>query len=56
MAPAGGSEDLEPLVRRALNPAGWEESQGVSVEDLNRETIEAAKQLPSRRKAEDPEG
>ncbi|WP_285543872.1 hypothetical protein [Streptomyces lavendulae] len=39
----GYPEELEPLVHCALNLDGWEESWGVSLEELNREAVEAAK-------------
>lgn len=41
----GYPEGLEPLVHCAHNLDGWEESWGVSVEELNRESVEAAKQF-----------
>ncbi|WP_236584765.1 hypothetical protein [Streptomyces sp. MBT53] len=37
--------ELQSLVSCALNLDGWEESWGVSVEELEREAIEAAKQF-----------
>lgn len=40
----GYPEELEPLVHCAHNLDGWEESWGVSLEELNREAVEAAKQ------------
>ncbi|MFJ4710053.1 hypothetical protein ACIP6I_35200 [Streptomyces anulatus] len=40
--------ELEPLVHCAHNLDGWEESWGVSVEELNGEAIEAAKQFLSK--------
>ncbi|MFF7976702.1 hypothetical protein [Streptomyces sp. NPDC007905] len=52
----GFPEDLEPLVHCAHNLDGWNETWCVSVEELNREAIEAAKQLLSKRKAHEPEG
>jgi hypothetical protein len=52
----GHPEDLQPLVHCALNLASWEESWGISVEELNREAIEAAKQLLSKRRPEKPDG
>ncbi|WP_413812579.1 hypothetical protein [Streptomyces sp. OE57] len=52
----GYPEELETLVHCAYSLDGWEETWGVSVEELNREMIEAAKYLLSRRKAEEPEG
>lgn len=45
----GHPEDLEPLVQCAHNLDGWEESWGVSREELNREAVEAATQFLSRR-------
>lgn len=51
----GYPEDLEALVHCALHMDGWEETWGVSLEEPNREAIEAAKQLLSRRTAEEPE-
>ncbi|WP_405826343.1 hypothetical protein OG705_36670 [Streptomyces sp. NBC_00838] len=47
----GHPEELEPLVRCAHNLDGWEESWGVSVEELNAEAVEAAKHFLSRRSA-----
>jgi hypothetical protein len=41
----GYPEELEPLVHCAHNLDGWEESWGVSVEELNGEAVEAAKQF-----------
>jgi hypothetical protein len=41
----GYPEELEPLAHCAHNPGGWEESWGVSFEELSREAVEAAKQL-----------
>ncbi|WP_331744258.1 hypothetical protein OG762_49555 (plasmid) [Streptomyces sp. NBC_01136] len=41
--------DLEPLVHCAHNLDGWEENWGVSREQLNREAVEAARQLLSKR-------
>lgn len=41
-------QELEPLVHCAHTLDGWEESWGVSVEELNREAVEAAKQFMSR--------
>ena len=52
----GYPEDLEPLVHCAHNLDGWEESWDVSVEELNREAIEAAKKLLSKRTGEELEG
>ncbi|MEV7960266.1 hypothetical protein [Streptomyces sp. NPDC088141] len=48
-------EDLEALVHCADNLDGWEESWGISVEELNREAIEAAKLLLSKRPVEEPQ-
>lgn len=39
----GHPGELEPLVRCAHFLAGWEESWGVSIEELNREAVAAAK-------------
>ncbi|MEU4929505.1 hypothetical protein AB0G54_23765 [Streptomyces yokosukanensis] len=39
--------ELEPLVHCAHNLESWEESWGVSVEELNREAVDAAKQFLS---------
>ncbi|MEU9862545.1 hypothetical protein AB0D99_16905 [Streptomyces sp. NPDC047971] len=39
--------ELEPLVHCAHNLDGWDASWGVSVEALNREAVEAAKQFLS---------
>ncbi|MFJ9620920.1 hypothetical protein [Streptomyces sp. NPDC101181] len=47
----GCPEELEPLVHCAHNLDGWEESWGVSVEELNGEAVEAAKQFLSKRSA-----
>ncbi|MFJ5899624.1 hypothetical protein ACIQFZ_30160 [Streptomyces sp. NPDC093064] len=44
-------EELEPLVHCAHNLDGWEESWGVSFEELNREAVEAAKQFVSKKSA-----
>lgn len=41
----GYPQELEPLVHCAHNLDGWEESWGVSVEELNREAVEAARQF-----------
>jgi hypothetical protein len=41
----GSRRRLEPLAHCAHNPGGWEESWGVSFEELSREAVEAAKQL-----------
>ncbi|MCX5384686.1 hypothetical protein [Streptomyces sp. NBC_00083] len=43
----GYPDELEPLVRCAHNLDGWEESWGVSVEELNGEAVGAAKQFLS---------
>ncbi|WRZ87884.1 hypothetical protein OHB54_01635 [Streptomyces sp. NBC_01007] len=43
----GYPQELEPLVHCAHNLDGWEEGWGVSVEELNREAVEAAKQFVS---------
>ncbi|MFF8597028.1 hypothetical protein ACF061_37600 [Streptomyces sp. NPDC015220] len=43
--------ELQPLVHCALNLDGWEESRGVSIEELNREAVEAAKEFLSKRPA-----
>ncbi|GAA2344819.1 hypothetical protein SVIO_000230 [Streptomyces violaceusniger] len=40
--------ELEPLVHCAHNLDGWEEGWGVSIEELNREAVEAAKQFLSK--------
>ncbi|MCX5395307.1 hypothetical protein [Streptomyces sp. NBC_00094] len=47
----GYPEELEPLVRCAHNLDGWEGSWGVPFEELNRESVEAAKQFLSKRSA-----
>ncbi|MEU4099114.1 hypothetical protein AB0F16_00425 [Streptomyces tanashiensis] len=44
----GYPEELKPLVRCAHDLDGWEESWGVSLEELNREAVEAAKQFLSK--------
>ncbi|MEU2871599.1 hypothetical protein ABZ769_20665 [Streptomyces olivoreticuli] len=49
----GYPEDLEPLVHCAHNLDGWQESWGVSREELNREAVEAANQLLSKRPGPD---
>ncbi|GAA2326081.1 hypothetical protein OKJ48_29130 [Streptomyces kunmingensis] len=49
----GDPQDLEPLVICAINLDGWEESWGVSREQLNREAVEAANQFLSRRPRHD---
>jgi HEAT repeat protein len=41
----GYPEELEPLVHCAHNLDGWEESWGVSLEDMNKKAVEAAKQF-----------
>ncbi|MET9805953.1 MULTISPECIES: hypothetical protein [Streptomyces] len=45
----GYPEELQSLVSCALNLDEWEESWGVSVEELNREAVEAAKQFLSKK-------
>ncbi|MFG2092301.1 hypothetical protein [Streptomyces sp. NPDC048612] len=45
----GYPEELEPLVHCAHNLDGWEESWGVSVEELDESAVEAAKQFLSKR-------
>ncbi|MFJ8827718.1 hypothetical protein ACIREE_39030 [Streptomyces sp. NPDC102467] len=45
----GYPENLQPLVSCAINLDGWEESWGVSREELDREAVEAANQFLSRR-------
>ncbi|MEU8683465.1 hypothetical protein [Streptomyces sp. NPDC048611] len=45
----GYPEELEPLVHCARNLDGWEESWGVSVEELDESAVEAAKQFLSKR-------
>lgn len=47
----GDPQELEPLVHCAHNLHGWEESWGVSIEELNGEAVEAAKQFLSKRSA-----
>lgn len=47
----GYPEELEPLVHCAHNLDGWEENWGVSIEELNREAVEAAKQFLSQQPA-----
>ncbi|MFJ2933124.1 hypothetical protein ACIO8G_10155 [Streptomyces sp. NPDC087219] len=47
----GYPEGLQPLVRCAHDLAGWEESWGVPIEELNREAVEAAEQFLSERSA-----
>ncbi|MER7810376.1 hypothetical protein [Streptomyces sp900116325] len=42
-------EELEPFVYCAHNLDGWEESWGVSIEELNSEAVKAAKQFLSKR-------
>ncbi|WP_351227931.1 hypothetical protein [Streptomyces sp. NPDC002133] len=49
-------EELEPLVHCAHNLDGWEESWGVSIEELNREALEAAEQFLSKRPGGEPKG
>jgi len=44
-------EELEPLVHCAHNLDGWEESGGVSSDELKREAVEAAKQFWSKRRS-----
>ncbi|MEV5607297.1 hypothetical protein [Streptomyces sp. NPDC052225] len=45
----GYPEDLESLVHCAHNLDGWDENWGVSLEELNREAVEAANQFLSKR-------
>ncbi|MBT2511912.1 hypothetical protein J7I98_40455 [Streptomyces sp. ISL-98] len=45
----GYPEELEPLVHCAHNLDGWEESWGVSFEELSREAVEAAKHFLNQR-------
>ncbi|MGA5291586.1 hypothetical protein [Streptomyces pseudogriseolus] len=47
----GYPEELEPLVHCAHNLDGWEESWGVSFEELSREAVETAKQFLNKRSA-----
>jgi hypothetical protein len=47
----GYPEELQSLVACHFNLDGWEESWGVSVEELNREAVEAAKQFLIKRSA-----
>ncbi|MEU6167161.1 hypothetical protein [Streptomyces tanashiensis] len=47
----GYPEELTPLVHCAHNLDGWEESWGVSLEELDREAVEAAMQFLSTRLA-----
>ncbi|MFI6038184.1 hypothetical protein ACIBBD_29405 [Streptomyces sp. NPDC051315] len=47
----GYPEELEPLVHSAHDLAAWEESWGVSLEELDREAVEAAKQFLNERSA-----
>jgi hypothetical protein len=47
----GYPDELAPLVSCAHNLDGWEESWGVSVEELNGEAVEAAKQFLNKRSA-----
>ncbi|MFC9602532.1 hypothetical protein ACFTTN_03610 [Streptomyces niveus] len=44
----GYPEELEPPVHCAHNLDGWEEGWGVSLEDMNREAVEVAKQFLSK--------
>ncbi|WP_234438363.1 hypothetical protein [Streptomyces sp. NRRL S-340] len=44
----GYPTELEPLVHCALSLDGWDEGWGVSVEELEREAVEAAKQFLSK--------
>ncbi|MDX2564460.1 hypothetical protein PV371_33085 [Streptomyces sp. TX20-6-3] len=52
----GYPDELAPLVSCAHNLEGWEESWGVSVEELNEEAVEAAKQFLSNRSAAEAGG
>ncbi|MGW4698892.1 hypothetical protein [Streptomyces sp. NPDC004285] len=52
----GYPEALAPLVRCAHHLDGWEESWGVSVEELNGEAVAAAKQFLSERSAAEAGG
>ncbi|GAA3091753.1 hypothetical protein GCM10017562_73680 [Streptomyces roseofulvus] len=45
----GHPRELEPLVRCARDLASWEESWGVSVEELKRAAVEAAQRFLSTR-------
>jgi hypothetical protein len=47
----GHPEELEPLVQCAHDLDAWEESWGVSFEELTKEAIEAARQFLSKRPA-----
>ncbi|MEV4738982.1 hypothetical protein [Streptomyces sp. NPDC049555] len=47
----GYPEELEPLVHCAHNLDGWEENWGVSLEELDREAVEAAKHILNKRSA-----
>ncbi|MFJ3786831.1 hypothetical protein [Streptomyces sp. NPDC090093] len=47
----GYPEELEPLVYCTHNLDGWEESWGVSFEELSREAVEVAKQFLNKRSA-----
>ncbi|MFC9284563.1 hypothetical protein [Streptomyces collinus] len=47
----GYPEELQSLVSCALNLDEWEESWGVSIEELKREAVEAAKQFLGKRPA-----
>ena len=49
----GYPEDLEPLVHCAHNLDGWEESWGISREELNREAVETANQFLNKRPRHD---
>ncbi|MEU3609812.1 hypothetical protein AB0E83_30875 [Streptomyces sp. NPDC035033] len=51
----GHPEELEPLVRCAHHLDGWEESWGVTVEELNGEAVEAAKRFLGKRPAAEAE-
>ncbi|MFD8020819.1 hypothetical protein ACFV6G_10375 [Streptomyces lavendulae] len=44
----GYPEELEPLVHCAFNLDAWEESWGVSLAELNREAVKAARQFLNR--------
>lgn len=45
----GHPEELEPLISFALMLDDWQERWEGTIEELNRETVEAAKQLLSKR-------
>ncbi|MER7223834.1 hypothetical protein [Streptomyces rubradiris] len=47
----GYPEELKQLVYCAHNLDGWEESRGVSFEELSREAVEVAKQFLNKRSA-----